>query len=72
LWTTSLVNFAYFRFNLANANRRTVNERLPTELGWTTPATVIKLEELFNFSNDIINATTFDALEAKSSPEYKF
>jgi hypothetical protein len=44
---------------------RTVNERLPTELGWSIPSTVISREDLNNFSADIISATSFDALEKK-------
>jgi hypothetical protein len=52
-------------FNSHGTNHQTVNERLPTELGWSIPTTVISLEDLHNFSADVINATSFDALEIK-------
>ncbi|KAF1941403.1 Cloroperoxidase [Clathrospora elynae] len=38
------------------------NERLPTELGWKIPTTVISLDDLNNFSEYIINATSIEAL----------
>jgi hypothetical protein len=38
------------------------HERLPTELGWTTPDTVISRSDLSSFSDDIINATSYEAL----------
>jgi hypothetical protein len=41
------------------ANQGTENERLPTELGWTTPNDVISTDDLFGFSDLIINATKY-------------
>jgi hypothetical protein len=32
---------------------------LPTELGWTTPNDVISTDDLFGFSDMIINATKY-------------
>lgn len=59
--------FPLFVFHLSSTNRRMKieNERLPTELGWTIPATVITTEDLFEFSNDIINATSYEALNSQ-------
>jgi hypothetical protein len=40
---------------------------LPTELGWKTRDTVISLDELLSFSEDIYQATSYDALEKKAN-----
>ncbi|CAN9219864.1 unnamed protein product [Alternaria alternata] len=43
-----------------------VNERLPTEIGWTIPSEEISADNLFDFSNDIYAATSYAALESKA------
>ncbi|EAT77817.1 hypothetical protein HBH56_177260 [Parastagonospora nodorum] len=40
------------------------HERLPTELGWTTAEAVISRHDLSTFSDDIINATSYEALNS--------
>jgi hypothetical protein len=52
-------------FYSLSVDHRTENERLPTELGWSIPSTMISLDDLHNFSHEIINATSFSALEKK-------
>ena len=42
-----------------HADWGTENERLPTELGWTTPNDIISTDDLFGFSDMIINATKY-------------
>jgi hypothetical protein len=49
------------------ADHRLENERLPTELGWKIRDTVIGLDELLSFSEDIYKATSYDALETKAN-----
>ena len=49
-----------------HADQRTVNERLPTEIGWTIPSEEISVDNLFDFSNDIYAATSYAALESKA------
>jgi hypothetical protein len=53
-------------FGWTGADYRTVNEHLPTELGWTAPEEVISLDDLFSFSQEIYTATSYDALETKA------
>jgi hypothetical protein len=44
-----------------------VDERLSTELGWTTPDEVISLADLFGLSDDIYAAASYDTLETKAA-----
>ncbi|CAN9436538.1 unnamed protein product [Alternaria alternata] len=43
-----------------------INERLPTEIGWTIPSEEVSADNLFDFSNDIYAATSYAALESKA------
>jgi hypothetical protein len=51
----------------SHADYQTENERLPTELGWKIPSTVISLDDLLGFSQDIYNATSYAALETEAN-----
>jgi hypothetical protein len=50
-------------FSSPSTDHGTVNERLPTELGWDIPSEVISIENLNDFSNAVFSSTSFGALE---------